>query len=86
MTHQEKLSAARALVARIPQEFDPAPVPEVAKALGVSGAAVRAWIANGHVRAIDIGTGAATTPDKKHIPTWRVDRASLIEFLAGRMK
>lgn len=79
MTQSEKASAARALVARIPQEFDPAPVPEVAKALGVAGATVRAWIASGHVRAINVG--AKATP-----PTWRVDRASLIEFLAGRMK
>lgn len=79
MTQEQKLTAARALVARIPQEFDPAPVPEVAKALGVSGATVRAWIADGRVRAINVG--AKATP-----PTWRVDRDSLAHFLAGRMK
>ena len=79
MTQEQKLSAARALVARIPQEFDPAPVPEVAKALGVAGATVRAWIGDGRVRALNVGA-------KAEAPTWRVDRASLIEFLAGRMK
>lgn len=79
MTHQEKLSAARALVARIPKEFDPAPVPEVAKAIGVSGATVRQWISDGKVRALDVSS-------RGEIPTWRVDRESLAQFLAGRMK
>ena len=79
MTREQKLAAARVLVARIPAEFDPAPVSEVAKALGVSGTAVRQWIAAGNVRALDISV-------KGEVPTWRVDRASLVEFLAGRMK
>ena len=79
MTHQEKLEAARALVARIPAEFDPAPVPEAAKALGVSAATVRAWIADGRVRALNVGA-------KADAPTWRVDRESLARFLAERMR
>lgn len=79
MTQEQKLSAARALVARIPAEFDPAPVPEVAKAIGVSAATVRAWIADGRVRALNVGA-------KADAPTWRVDRDSLARFLAERMR
>ena len=79
MTAEQKLSAARALVARIPAEFDPAPVPEVAKAIGVSAATVRAWIADRRVRALNVGA-------KADPPTWRVDRESLAGFLAERMR
>ncbi len=79
MTQEQKLTAARALVARIPGDADPVTVPEAAEALGLSPSTVRRWVQDGRIEgAIDVSAGSN--------PQWRIWRDKLARFLAERMK
>jgi excisionase family DNA binding protein len=54
-------------------------VKEVAGELEVSTRLVRAWIESGELRAIQVGRNRCTRR-----PVWRVERAELDAFIAGR--
>lgn len=51
-------------------------VGEVAEELGIKRETVSALIRNGHLRALDVGSGANRC--------WRIDRASLEDFCKAR--